>query len=394
MTSNRDRRLMDRVAVVTGGAQGIGLGIASRLAAEGASVVLADVKLDTAKAAADRIVAEGGRATALEVDIRDDASTAKLAARVNELHGRCEILVNNAAIKDSSGIAAMTMKRFQEVIDINQNGAVRVTLAMLPLLRQGGQGRRILNIASILGLRGWPGTVPYATSKGAIVNFTRALACDLAPEGILVNALAPGFVDTADVDPGGRLARIRLGLVPRHLREVRTNSAAPLRDAGRHGRTRLLPVLRRLAIRHRADPARRRGRFRHLLARRRQAGFACLSGPRKGIAEITACHTLGRLVETRPPGSMPGPAFMAGRIAQLVEQLTLNQRVQGSNPCAPTKQINHLEPPYFLLLPIGVPVGFQGCTDPGTASTELSGYFAQSQASGSCLPDQAAKTEA
>ena len=196
MSNQRERRLLDRVAVVTGGAQGIGFGIASRLAAEGASVVLADLKLETAKGAADRIAADGGRASAVRVDIRDEESTAGLAAHVATLHGRCEILVNNAAIKDSSGIATMSMKRYQEVIDVNQNGAIRVTLGLLPLLRKGGQGRRILNIASILGLRAWPNTLPYATSKGAIVNFTRALACDLAPEGIMVNCLAPGFVDT------------------------------------------------------------------------------------------------------------------------------------------------------------------------------------------------------
>jgi NAD(P)-dependent dehydrogenase (short-subunit alcohol dehydrogenase family) len=96
------------------------------------------------------------------------------------------------------------MQRYYEVIRVNQDGAVRMTHAFLPLLRRAGPGRRILNIASILGLRGWPEHIPYATAKGAIVNFTRALACDLAPEGIMVNALAPGFVDTPmSIQPDG-----------------------------------------------------------------------------------------------------------------------------------------------------------------------------------------------
>lgn len=204
MSTDRARRLSGRVAVVTGGAQGIGFGIASRLATEGAEIVLADIKADGVKTAAERIVADGGRANAVTVDIADDASVKALADRVAELHGHCEILVNNAAIADQSPIADLTMKRYLEVIDINQNGAIRVSLAMLPLLRKGGEGRRILNIASILGLRAWPKSIPYSTAKGAIVNFTRALACDLAPEGIMVNALAPGFVDTPmSIQPDG-----------------------------------------------------------------------------------------------------------------------------------------------------------------------------------------------
>ncbi len=202
--SSRERRLSGRVAVVTGGAQGIGFGIAARLAEEGAEVVLADIKLDRAKASAERLNEGGGKAAALRVDIGDDESVAELAVSVDASHGRCEILVNNAAISESSSIQNMTMKRYHEVIRVNQDGAVRMTQAFLPLLRKGGPGRRILNIASILGLRGWPEHIAYATAKGAIVNFTRALACDLAPEGIMVNALAPGFVDTPmSIQPDG-----------------------------------------------------------------------------------------------------------------------------------------------------------------------------------------------
>jgi NAD(P)-dependent dehydrogenase (short-subunit alcohol dehydrogenase family) len=204
MNNDRRHRLSGRVAVITGGAQGIGFGIASRLADEGAAVVLADIKLEAASLAADRINSSGGNAAVLQVDIGSDASVAELAAKVAALHGRCEILVNNAAIADSTGIEKMTMARYHEVICVNQDGAVRVTLAFVPLLKKAGVGRRILNIASIMGVRGWPDSIPYSTAKGAIVNFTRALACDLAPDGIMVNAIAPGFVDTPmSIQPDG-----------------------------------------------------------------------------------------------------------------------------------------------------------------------------------------------
>lgn len=204
MNNSKGRRLEGRIAVVTGGAQGIGFGIASRLAEEGAEIIIADIKRDAAKTAAEQIANSRGKAAALPVDIGDDASVAELARNVEALHGRCEILVNNAAISDSTGIGNMTMKRYHEVIRVNQDGAIRMTLAFVPLLKKAGSGRRILNIASIMGVRGWPDSIPYSTAKGAIVNFTRALACDLAPDDIMVNALAPGFVDTPmSIQPDG-----------------------------------------------------------------------------------------------------------------------------------------------------------------------------------------------
>jgi NAD(P)-dependent dehydrogenase (short-subunit alcohol dehydrogenase family) len=196
MTERPAKRLNGRVAVVTGGAQGIGFGIARRLAEEGAHVVIADIKEAVAKGAAAKINAAGGTSCGIVVDIGEDSSVADLAAKIEAKHGRCEILVNNAAIADGTGIEKMTMQRYHEVIRVNQDGAIRMSLAFVPLLKKGGEGRRILNIASIMGVRGWPDAIPYSTAKGAIVNFTRALACDLAPHGIMVNALAPGFVDT------------------------------------------------------------------------------------------------------------------------------------------------------------------------------------------------------
>lgn len=193
---SKGRRLDGRVAVVTGGAQGIGLGIATRLAEEGATVILADIGLAKAEAAAARLVELGCTVSAIRVDIGDDASVADLARAVDAAHGRCEILVNNAAIGADTHIETMSMADYQQVIRINQDGAVRMVMAFVPLIKKAGEGRRILNIASIQGLRGWPNQIAYATAKGAIVNFTRALACDLAPYDIMVNALAPGFVDT------------------------------------------------------------------------------------------------------------------------------------------------------------------------------------------------------
>jgi NAD(P)-dependent dehydrogenase (short-subunit alcohol dehydrogenase family) len=193
---SEDKRLNGRVAVITGAAQGIGFGIAARLAAEGALTILADLKIAAATAAAQRLVEQGYSAEALPVDIGDDASVADLAKAVDGKHGRCEILVNNAAIGADTHIETMKMEEYQRIIRINQDGAVRMAMAFVPLIKKAGEGRRIVNVASIQGLRGWPNQLAYATAKGAIVNFTRALACDLAPENIMVNAIAPGFVDT------------------------------------------------------------------------------------------------------------------------------------------------------------------------------------------------------
>lgn len=184
--------LTGKIAVVTGGARGIGAAIAQRLAADGATVIVADIDEEAAGALAAGLP----RGTGTRLDIGDDASVAEFSGWLKEKFGRCDILVNNAAILDMTGIEALTMARYRHVMNINQDGAVRVTTALLPSVLAAGKGARIVNISSIMGLRGQPNSVPYSTAKGAIANFTRAVAADLGRHGITVNAVAPGFIDT------------------------------------------------------------------------------------------------------------------------------------------------------------------------------------------------------
>ena len=188
-------RFEGQVALVTGAARGIGLAIAARLLEEGATVILADIDGEEMERAASRLAAgDPARRIPTELDITDEAACRRLVERVAERHFRLDMLVNNAAILDISPIDELTTEHFRKVTRVNLDGALICTLAALPLMEK--TGGRILMTASIMGQFGSPDSVPYSSAKGGIVNMVRALAFDLAPKGITVNAIAPGFIDT------------------------------------------------------------------------------------------------------------------------------------------------------------------------------------------------------
>jgi NAD(P)-dependent dehydrogenase (short-subunit alcohol dehydrogenase family) len=180
----------ERTALITGGASGIGAAIAARLAGAGARVVVADVRVDVARSVARQL-----NGSALELDLGDSASIASAVHEAANLLPALDVLVNCAGVVDTTPTAELNLATYRRVLDVNLNGMVQLTLALLPLLRRSSSAR-ILNIGSVQGFRGSPDSLAYGVSKGGVLNFTRSLATDLAPHGVLVNALAPGFIDT------------------------------------------------------------------------------------------------------------------------------------------------------------------------------------------------------
>ena len=187
--------IMDQVAVVTGAAQGNGHAIALGLAREGAMVACCDVQEGKLETLAREIVAAGGKALALPLDVTDEARCHEVAAEVEQALGPAAILVNNAGIVRRTPPDAETFAEdWDQVMAVNATGVMQVTRAFLPQLR--ATRGRVINLGSIMSATAGPGIAAYAASKGAVLQLTKALAHDLAPEGIRVNALAPGVIET------------------------------------------------------------------------------------------------------------------------------------------------------------------------------------------------------
>ena len=189
------RSLEGRAALVTGAGMGIGNGIARALAEAGARVA---VHYGSSADGAERLVADiradGGEAVAIQGDLRRASECERVVAAAAERFGGLTILVNNAGVTKTGDITDFSEADYDGVFDLNMKGYFFCARAALPHLRRSDHAA-ILNITSVHGSAGFPGHAVYAATKGAIIAFTRTLAIDLAPEGIRVNALAPGIIE-------------------------------------------------------------------------------------------------------------------------------------------------------------------------------------------------------
>ncbi|HSA65455.1 MAG TPA: 3-oxoacyl-[acyl-carrier-protein] reductase [Nitrospira sp.] len=188
--------LQGRVAIVTGAAQGIGRAIAETLAEAGADVVVADLDPTRSKDTVAAVEKAGRKALNLKVNVADANDTKAMAEQVIKDWGKIDILVNNAGITRDGLLLRMKEEDWNLVLQVNLNGTFHCTKAVLQPMTKQRYGR-IVNIASIVGAMGNVGQANYAASKAAVIGFTKTVAREYASRNVTVNAVAPGFIDTA-----------------------------------------------------------------------------------------------------------------------------------------------------------------------------------------------------
>jgi dihydroanticapsin dehydrogenase len=191
-------RLEGKVAIITGGAEGIGKATAELFAREGAAVVIADINDTLGAETARAITRSGGRAQFVRCDVADEASVRQMVAAAVTAFGEVHILVNNAAIFVLKGIDA-TVEEWRRILDVNVMGAALVSRHVVPEIRKAGGGA-IVNLGSISSFLAQPEFVTYNATKAAIATMTRCMALDLAPDRIRVNAVCPGTIWTQIVE--------------------------------------------------------------------------------------------------------------------------------------------------------------------------------------------------
>lgn len=195
-------RFQGKVAIVTGAAAGIGLAAARQFAREGAGVLLADWSTQ-GEQAAQALRADGHDAHFLQVDVSMEAQVAELVAAAEARWGRLDVMVANAGISGRGSTDGTELADWQRVLAVNLTGVFLCAKHAFPALRRAGGGA-IVSTASIVGLVGVPGAVPYSAAKGAVVNMTRTMALDGAADQIRVNTVCPGFIEAAMVGAPAR----------------------------------------------------------------------------------------------------------------------------------------------------------------------------------------------
>ena len=226
--------LSGKGAVVTGGAMGIGQGIAFRLAEAGAGVMVADIDLKAATQTAKQIEARGGKAQATYADVNSAADAEKVAQDAVDAFGSLDILVNNAGIFPSSRFLDISEESWDKVLDVNLKGVFLYSQAASRAMIKAGHGGKIINMASMEALKPWGGHTHYGASKSGVAMLTKSMALELAADKILVNAVAPGGIQTPGTDAVMSTMSQDLGMTHD---ERRTDAGFPTTAALRaHGR--------------------------------------------------------------------------------------------------------------------------------------------------------------
>jgi 3-oxoacyl-[acyl-carrier protein] reductase len=192
-------KLAGKVALVTGGAQGIGKAVALLLARNGADIVVSDINLEKAEETAKEVQALGRKALATKVDVATFGDVEKMVEAILTQFGKVDILVNNAGIARDKLILRMTEEDWDAVLNINLKGTFNCTKAVVRHMSKQKSGK-IVNIASVVGEMGNAGQGNYAASKAGVIGFTKTIAREFAQRGINVNAIAPGYIETPMTD--------------------------------------------------------------------------------------------------------------------------------------------------------------------------------------------------